>query len=349
MRYVAPLPLTATALALVMSLSTVAAEPPAPPPSAPGLAAPGQAPTAAATAPNPAAVVATVNGVTINRAELDRATQAMLTQARMPPPADPQQRQQLEAKALETVIAQELLYQAAQKIPVPDLDNKVNDRFQATQARLGGPEAFEKALGQRGITAEEFKSRLRRDLLTGAFIDQEVNAKISITPEQARQYYDANPDKFKQPETIHASHILIGVDAKASAEDKQAARRKADEILAQIKGGADFAELAKAESSCPSAKQGGDLGTFGRGQMVKPFEEAAFSLNEGAVSEVVETQFGYHIIKSQARNPSGTLPFEQVQDKIQAQLKSAEAKKQLAAKVETLRQAAKIEQPAQGN
>ncbi|MBP6808794.1 MAG: peptidyl-prolyl cis-trans isomerase [Chromatiaceae bacterium] len=172
---------------------------------------------------------------------------------------------------------------------------------------------------------------------------------MSPTTDQAKQFYDANPDKFKQPETLKASHILIGADAKATPEEKQAAQQKANELLAKIKGGADFAELAKAESTCPSAKKGGDLGSFGRGQMVKPFEEVAFSLQDGEVSEVVETPFGYHIIKSQGKTPSETVPFAQVEERIKSLLKNDEAKKWLTAKIGELKQTAKIEKPSSAN
>jgi len=344
MRFATGLTVSVVTLAATLNLTAIASteeaaskEAVTPPPSGTAVAAPAATGTA---------VVATVNGVPISRAELDRATQGLLAQTRMPAPTEPQQKQQIEAMALDMLIAQEALYQAAQSVPIPDLDKKVEEKLNAAKARFGTPEAFEKALGQTGMTVAEFKDHLTRDTLIGAYLEQEITAKITITSEQAKQYYNENLDKFKKPEAVHASHILIGVDAKATPEEKQAAKQKAEELLAKIKGGADFAEIAKAESTCPSAPKGGDLGTFGPGQMVKPFEEVVFSLQDGAVSDVVETQFGYHIIKSQGKTPSETVPFDQVQARIQAQLKNVEVKKQLGAKVETLKQAAKIEKPA---
>ena len=117
--------------------------------------------------------------------------------------------------------------------------------------------------------------------------------------------------------------------------------------MIKVKGGADFAELAKQESSCPSAKKGGDLGEFGRGQMVKPFEDVAFGLKPGDVSDVVETQFGYHIIKSTGKTDGGTIPFDQVEGKITEHLKEMEVQKQVMAKVAELKKAATIETPVQ--
>ena len=352
MRFTLGLQVSLASLAALLgmtSLSATAADaPPATPAPAASQAAPASPTPAAAPAPavEASTVIAKVNEVSITRADLDRALRAMLSQSRMPAPTDPAQRQQLEAMALDTLIAQEVLYQAAKDIAIADLDQQVAAKIEAAKARLGTPEDFQKALAQTGITEEQFKVHLARDLKIGTYIQQEVDAKANITPEQARQFYDQNPDKFKKPEAVHASHILIGTDAGATPEAKAAAKQKAEDLLAKIKGGADFAELAKAESTCPSAQKGGDLGSFGRGQMVKPFEEVAFSLQDGEVSGVVETQFGYHIIKAQGKTPSEIVPFEQVEARIMTQLKNQEVKKQLAAKVEALTQAAKVEKTA---
>lgn len=354
MRFALGLQVSLASLAAILGMSPLSAAAADTPPATPAPAASQAAPAPAAPASAPAAapaveastVIAKVNEVPITAGDLNRALRAMLSQSRMPAPTDPAQRQQIEAMALDTLIAQEVLYQAAKDVAIADLDQQVAAKIEAAKARLGTPEAFAQALAQTGITEEQFKVHLARDLKIGTYIQQEVDAKVTITPEQARQFYDQNQDKFKKPESLHASHILIGTDAGATPEAKAAAKQKADDLLAKIKGGADFAELAKAESTCPSAQKGGDLGSFGRGQMVKPFEEAAFSLQDGEVSGVVETQFGYHIIKSQGKTPSEIVPFEQVEARIMTQLKNQEVKKQLAAKVEALKQAAKVEKTA---
>lgn len=327
-------------LASLLSFAAVAGE-------ASDSTAPG---TAAAAAPSQVdtKVVATVNGVPITRGELEAVTQMVLSHAgKSGEGATAEQKRQVEDMALDKLITQEVLAQAAQHVQIADLDKQVEDKYNATKARFKTQEAFEQALSQRGTDPAEFKARLAREIRINAYLEREVNAKIAISPEQAREFYDQNPDLFKTPESVHASHILIGVADGASAEEKQAARRKAEDILARIKSGADFAELAKAESSCPSAEQGGDLGSFGRGQMVQPFEDVAFSLDAGALSEVVETQFGFHIIQSQGKTPSEAIAFEQVQEQLQQQIKNQETKKQLAAKIEALKQAARIERPVQ--
>ena len=120
-------------------------------------------------------------------------------------------------------------------------------------------------------------------------------------------------------------------------------REKAEAIRKRVAAGEDFATVAKAESKCPSAAKGGDLGYFGKGQMVPAFETAAFSLKPGQISEVVETQFGYHVIKVTDRKQAETVKFNDVKDKIEDYLKNQQAQKPMADYVEKLRKQAKIE------
>ena len=296
-------------------------------------------------AANPTEVVLKVNGVAVTRAELDRASQALLAQSRMPAPTDPEQKKKIEEAAQNQLISAEVLYQTAKKEEVPELDKKVQAKFDEGKARFPANEDFEKALKENGLTIQELKDLLRRDIVISSYVEKQVTSKITITAEQVKKFYDENSDKFKKPESVHASHILIGVDPKATPEEKQKAKLKADDLLKQVKAGADFAELAKKDSTCPSAKNGGDLGEFGRGQMVKPFEEAAFDLKVGETSAVVETQFGYHIIKSTGKTEAGTVPFDQVKGKIEEYLKGMELQKQVIAKVDELKKSAKVEYP----
>lgn len=134
---------------------------------------------------------------------------------------------------------------------------------------------------------------------------------------QALAVYKANPKKYEVAEQVKASHVLVKF-----GDDRKAAKEKAEGILAELKGGANFAEVAKAKSDdTGSAARGGDLGLFGRGRMVKPFEDAAFALqNPGDLSDIVESQFGYHILVLTERKPAGVKPFEEVKDDLIAEV-----------------------------
>jgi peptidyl-prolyl cis-trans isomerase C len=303
----------------------------------------------AATATKPTEVIVKVNGVAITRAELDRAIQAFQAQNRMPAPTDPDLKKKIEDAAQDQLISAALLYQVASKETIPDLDDQVEAKFDELKSRFPASGDMDKALAQKGITVQEMKDLLRHDIVISSYIEKQIASKIAITAEQAKKFYDENLDKLKKPESVHASHILIGIDPKATAEEKQKAQQKADELLKQVKGGADFAELAKKESTCPSSKNGGDLGEFNRGQMVKPFEDVAFGLKPGEVSGVVETQFGYHIIKSTGKSDGGVIPFDEVKGKIEKYLKEMEVRKQVLAEVEDLKKTAKIESPGPQN
>ncbi|OCL26331.1 peptidylprolyl isomerase [Orenia metallireducens] len=173
-----------------------------------------------------------------------------------------------------------------------------------------------KALKSRGINSlEEFKEIMwkeNKDEVLIQKLQQQVVDDVVITEEEIEAYYEKNKSKFKRPAQIKARHILIKTDKKSDEEAKD----KAQKVLNKLKDGADFAKLAKEYSEGPSAKNGGDLGYFRKGQMVPEFEQAAFDLEVGELSELVKTEFGYHIIKVENRKEAGTISLEEAKGKI---------------------------------
>jgi len=160
---------------------------------------------------------------------------------------------------------------------------------------------------------------------------------------EIRAFYDKNPDKFKQDESVRASHILFRVDENADAATKKKVMEQAQAVLKEARGGADFAELAKKHSADGSAQQGGDLNYFTHGQMVPPFDQAAFALKPGEISDIVTTQFGYHIIKVTDRKPATAVPFDQVSGRIKDFLAEQQKQQKAEAFIQSLKQKAKIE------
>jgi peptidyl-prolyl cis-trans isomerase C len=157
-----------------------------------------------------------------------------------------------------------------------------------------------------------------RKLAVATLLEREVEQQVArITAAEAKEYYTAHPDEFRQGAQVHARHILVG-------EQKEAAR-----LLAQLKSGtADFADLARKHSTCPSAERGGDLGFFTRDRMDKPFADAAFALQPGELSEVIKTRFGYHIIKVEETRPAHQQDFDEVKEMLIERLRM-ERKNQL--------------------
>ena len=293
---------------------------------------------------SPSDVMARVNGTTITRLELDRAVKVMLSQNQVQQPLAPELMKQAEDAALEQLISAELLYQESSKHEPKDLDKQIADKIAQNRAKFSTEADFDKALKGVDMTMKDMQEFTRKDIMISNFIDKQIADKITVTEADALKFYEDNKEKyFKKPESARASHILIGVDEKAPAEERKKGKEKAEALLKRVKAGEDFAALAKSDSTCPSASQGGDLGSFGRGQMVAPFEKAAFGLKVGEVSEVVETQFGYHIIKLTDKQEASTEKFATVKAKILEYLKRERTQKSVIELVISLKAAGKIE------
>jgi len=161
-------------------------------------------------------------------------------------------------------------------------------------------------------------------------------AQVVLGADDVRSYYEQNKARYGTPEQRKASHILVKLEPGASDEQRKAARAKAEDLLKQLKAGGDFAALAKANSAdTGSAAAGGDLGAFTRDTMVKPFADAAFALKEGELSDIVETEFGFHVIRLTGITPGAMRPFEQVRAEIEAELRAQQAARKFAEAAET--------------
>ncbi len=222
-------------------------------------------------------------------------------------------------------------------------DKKVDDKLAEIKKQFNSEDDYKKILQEQGIGEKDLRKRIAVGLTIEDLIEKKI--KASIKDEDVEKFYRENQETmFKNPEMVEASHILLKIEEpakealdkmddeqkkKAVDEAKAKALAKAKEILAKVKQGEDFSKLAKENSACPSGKEGGSLGKFPKGRMVKQFEDAAFALKPGEVSEVVETQFGYHIIKTTAKDEAGTVPLEKVKDDIRKQLVGQKMQKEL--------------------
>jgi peptidyl-prolyl cis-trans isomerase C len=288
--------------------------------------------------------VAVINGVVITQAHFDKELKVHLERvSRQGKQISDDQITALKKDVLEGLIEREILYQESQKAGIKVPDQKVDDQMAGIKKRFPNEEEFKKALASMGLTEEEVRMQIQRGLAIRGLIDQKVANKIVVTDEETKAYYDGNPQSFKQPEQVKASHILIKVEPTADDATKAAARKKIEDIRKKLTDGGDFAELAKEYSEGPSAPKGGDLGYFRRGQMVKPFEEAAFSMKTNEVSGLIETRFGYHLLKVYDKKPEQTLAYAEVKDRIAQRLKQEKIEKAANEYVENLKKDAKIE------
>jgi peptidyl-prolyl cis-trans isomerase C len=173
-------------------------------------------------------------------------------------------------------------------------------------------------------------------------ISRGIAAEIAVSDEDVERFYEQNISEMQRPVEVHARHILIKAES-ADTEAIQSARAEIDSILVDIHAGKDFVELATTRSQAPSAPRGGDLGYFAPGQMVAPFEKAAFALQPGEVSEVVQTQFGYHIIRLENRRGGDIAPVEVVAEKIRAYLGQEKLQTEVETLVTRLREEGEVE------
>jgi peptidyl-prolyl cis-trans isomerase C len=287
---------------------------------------------------------AVVNGSVITKKdlerELSRTTEQLLQMGR---PVSDDQLSEMKKRMLDNLIAYELLYQESKKKGVKVAAATVDEKINELKKQYPDEAQFKKMLSGSDLTEADLKSHMKRGIAIEQLVDKEIVQKITVSDKEVKDYYDSNLDRFKQPEQVKASHILIKVDPEADKSEKAKARKQIETIQKKVKKGEDFGALAKEYSGCPSSTKGGDLGYFGRGQMVKPFEEAAFALKPGEVSDIVETRFGYHLIKVTDKKPPTTVPFEEVKEGISGHLKQQQVREKVLAYVEQLRGKAKVE------
>ena len=345
-----PLLLIASLAMMLVSCKKAPAPAPAPAPAAaaPGAATPGApgAPGApAAIKPMPAeipAVLARVNGEAIERWEFDNAVKRI--EARAGGPVPPEKRDEVLRGVLDQLVAYHLLAQESRARKIAIADQDVDARLVEIRKSFPSEDAFKQGIAAQGLTPDHLRDQARTSLEVAKVIDVEVTPKVTVQDAEVSTFYQQNLERFKQGDSVHASHILFGVPQDASPEQKNEAKAKAQAALKEVRGGADFATLARAQSQDQgSAPRGGDLGFFPKGQMNPQFEDAAFKLKAGAISPVVETPFGFHIIKVHERRGPRTAPLTEVAAQIKDFLTQGQREQKLEQFVEQVKAKGKVE------
>lgn len=344
----------ATLLCLAaLGLPALAAQPttsPSPaavkPAAAPPAASPASSPAAASTppAPDPAKfpnVVARVNGADVTKGQLMEEVRSFLQGAGQqgPPPVA------FYHQVLDQMIGTRLLYEEAKVEGLAAADVDVDKRYQEVRAGFKGDDkAFNDLLTQRGLTVAALKAGIKENLSIEKLVTTKVLPGIQVSDQAVKQFYDDHKAQMARPEQFKASHILIGVKKDAAPAEREAAKKKAEALLVQLKSGGDFAKLAKENSDDPGSKEhGGELPWLEPGQTVPEFEKAAMALKPGELSSVVETQFGYHILKLGEHRAAGPVPLEEAKERIVAHLRRQAVSENLQKRVESLRAKAKVD------
>ena len=290
-------------------------------------------------------VVARVAGEPITEKQVATVIEQMAHQKPMLPDQSKQRNVTLFKDALDNLTIITLLKGQARELNLT-VDPAVVDRqMQQISKRFPTPEEFQKAMSSQGLSESQLRKNIEESLSLQQVLDRAGKDAPAATDADIQKFYDDNPDKFNVPEQVHAAHILLKVDAKDTPEQKAETKKKLEGIRADIEANKiSFADAAAQYSQDPSnAKSGGDLGFFRRGQMVKPFEEAAFSTSPGTLSQVVETQFGYHIVRVLELKPAGKAALDEVKPTIKRYLDQVNKQKATQKYVEDLKSKAKIE------
>ncbi|MFO7984581.1 MAG: peptidylprolyl isomerase [Desulfatiglandaceae bacterium] len=288
--------------------------------------------------------VAKVNGKPITQAQLDRSLNFARQKAEETgQPLGDAQRSQLKKQTLEKLIGSELLYQASVKEGIKIDEKSVKTKFEEWKKRFPDDAQYEQMLTALNVTEAEVKNEIRKGIAIQELIDQKFMEDIAVPEKEIKAYYDSHPEFFEQPQQVKARHILVKLEPEATEAEKEGALKKINEIQKKQEAGEDFAQLAKEYSEDPSADKGGDLGYFGRQQMVKPFSDAAFDLESGQVSDVVKTRFGYHLIKVEDKKAASTAPYESVKEKIGQYLKQTKLQEEITQYVDKLKKKGTVE------
>ena len=264
-------------------------------------------------------VAAIVNGQKIAISEVD--SLAEMTLSRYPEQMRASQEKVIKKKILDTKIFGELVSQKATEMGIKISDESCESEVTKMISGRGiSLEDYKKMIADAGRDYNELLGQVRKSLEFEEIIVKLSDAdKLKVSDEDIKTFFDENKDKMAAPAEVKASHILVKAE---NESEKAAAKAKIEEILAKLKAGGDFASLAKENSDCPSKERGGDLGFFGQGQMVKPFEDAAFGMEVGDISDVVETQFGYHIILVTDKHEAKEAIFDELKDQIKDELEN---------------------------
>jgi peptidyl-prolyl cis-trans isomerase C len=240
--------------------------------------------------------------------------------------------QELVQMATQRVVEQKLIAQEARRRGIQVNDLRVAEMTKTVEEQAGGRDALQQSLQAMGSSRERLVQMIREMDLARTLIEQQITPTISVSDDDVAAYYEENQARFSGPERAHVRHIVFAAEPEADQETAEAARVKAEAARERALAGEDFAELAREVSEGPTAERGGDLGFVAREQMVPELGDAAFALVPGQISEVVRSEFGFHVIKLEEKRPAGVLPLDEASGRVRLML----TQQRIGAKVQEL-------------
>ena len=292
------------------------------------------------------AIAVIVNDEIITLHDVNREAQSAISEAEKTGTLNDADRSRIRRTVLDRLIEKKLTEQKVKELNIRVSEEEVRQAIDDVRKQNNIPTqaALETALTAQGLTFDQYRSQLREQIEKLKLVSMEVRAKVQVGETEMRNYYAANSAKYTEDESYRARHIFFKTGEKATPEEIKRSQATALAVLAEAKSGKDFAELAKTYSEDPAArKDGGDLGSFKKGDMQPDLEKTILSLKPGEVSGLVSTPIGFHIIKLEARVAGTTKPFESVKAEIEEIIYRKKSEERFSQWVKELRDKASVE------
>jgi peptidyl-prolyl cis-trans isomerase C len=295
-------------------------------------------------AENPATVLVDVDGtaLTLGEADARAARFAPLMQRNAGAGREADVMPALRRRVAEEFVVRTLLGHEAERQNTAVSEDEITNALAEIRRGLPPGLTLEAAMEREGMSPDTLRSNLVGELRVRKLVAEQIPTNAAVSEAQVAAFYASEKERFTSEGKVHARHVLIKTEPGDTDEIRQAKKAKAEAILKQIHEGADFETLAREQSDCPSKTRGGDLGTFGRGEMVKAFEDAVFAQPTNAIGPVVETPYGYHVIQVLERTEPRTVPLEELRERIVEFLQRQHQQQAVEAYVAALRQRAHI-------
>jgi len=287
--------------------------------------------------------VAKVNDTVLTEADLEQALNEIMPAGVFHGGFSSKKREEYRPQAFEKMIEKELFYQEAVKIGLKIDEEIIKAEREKTIERLGGEKKFKVALKNGGLSDEQYQQRLRKKQLVKRFITIEISEQARPTDEEIKDYYRRNEQKFMRPEARKLTHILISVQPEASAEERKLKKAQAQEVIDRINAGEEMSDVAWNHSMGPYRVKGGDMGLVHSGRLYPDLEKEVFQLEPGKLSGIIETIYGYHVVRVEEVKEAEQLDLRDVYDKIKMELTKRNEKQIREDRVASLRAQARIE------
>ncbi len=289
-------------------------------------------------------IAVSVDGKVFKKAQLEADVKAMMKiyKDKIPKDKTREVKANIKKQLVENFIIRTVLEREIEKRKIEANEQEISESTNRIKASIPANKKFDDFLKDNNLTAEEFNKAVVFEIKVRKIVLAQLGDNTKPSQKEISKFYSDNTDKFTVPESVHVRHILVLINKGDGDKVKAEKKAKIENLRQQVLDGADFAEVARKNSDCPSKEKGGDLGNITRGQTVEPFEDAAFSQEKNVIGPVITTDYGYHVIQVLEQNPKKTIALEEVKNKISDYLEKQKQADAFTTLIKKLRENAKI-------